>query len=134
MTKTNVPDTAPRIARRTLFKIIGATGGAAVLAGTGVGIYEWVTPSGTPSTVFRSRPDLGPAPLSVEVPADGTAPGYVFLTPAAGPGQYGPMIVDNDGQLVWFRQIVPPAPFHVATNLKVQEYMGQSVLTWWEGT
>ena len=46
-----------------------------------------------------------------------------------GPG--GPMIVDGGGNLVWFRQLTPP---EVAANLRLQQYRGRKVLTWWEGT
>jgi hypothetical protein len=41
------------------------------------------------------------------------------------------MIVDEDGQLVWFR----PAPGEERDimDFKVQRYKGEPVLTWWEG-
>ena len=40
------------------------------------------------------------------------------------------MILDPSGRLLWFK----PLPTHVsATNLRVQEYEGKPVLTWWEG-
>jgi hypothetical protein len=58
------------------------------------------------------------------------APGDEFVTPYAGPGQAGPMILEPDGALVWFK----PMPTHTeATNLQVQEYDGKPVLTWWQG-
>jgi hypothetical protein len=47
-----------------------------------------------------------------------------------GPGQRGPMIVDNSGQLVWFR----PVQGAIATNFGVQHYRGSPVLVWWEGS
>ena len=53
----------------------------------------------------------------------------VFIGPIAGPGQFGPMIVDNLGDLVWFL----PLASGVATNLQVQPYQGEPVLAWWEG-
>jgi hypothetical protein len=60
----------------------------------------------------------------------GPAPGDVFVTPTHGLGQSGPMIIDGHGGLVWFQ----PAPTgEVATDLKVQSYRGQPVLTWWQG-
>ncbi|MGH9089012.1 MAG: arylsulfotransferase family protein, partial [Acidimicrobiales bacterium] len=120
-----------RFHRRHL--LIGA-GAAVVLAGAGVGISEWVSspPASSPDVDrFRSRPDLLPFETTLEVPADGVAPGYVFLTSGAGPGQRGPMIVDNEGRLVWFHRVLPAG--HAATNLKVQQYRGRPVLTWWEG-
>jgi hypothetical protein len=79
---------------------------------------------------YRTRPDLTPPMLHVNVPASNTAPGLVFLTPDNGAGTDGPMIVDDAGQLVWLR----PDSGHLAANLCVAEYLGESVLTWWEGT
>jgi hypothetical protein len=81
---------------------------------------------------FRSRPDLRPPGVGVATPAHGTAPGYIFLAPKEGSVQEGPMIVDNAGQLVWFR------PVHGegvrAMDCKVQRYRGEPVLTFYEGT
>jgi len=131
--------TSTPISRRTLLKRLAfGAGGAVVLAGTGVGVYEWVTsspsPRGPEPLHFRSRPDLAPPVVTIDVPAGGTAPGLVFLSPS-GPGQPGPMIVDNDGQLVWFHPIkpIPGAAITAATNFKVQQLNGEPVLTWWEG-
>lgn len=80
---------------------------------------------------FRSEPDLDPNRVQVAVaPRPGTAPGYVFLAVKRGPGQDGPMIVDDEGEVVWFR----PAPGETtATGFRVQEYRGEPVLTWWQG-
>lgn len=78
---------------------------------------------------FLSRPDLQPPLVSVTA-ADPSAAGDVFLAPYAGPGQAGPMIVEPDGQLVWFK----PLPANTAAaNLRVQSYEGRPVLTWWQG-
>jgi outer membrane protein assembly factor BamB len=54
----------------------------------------------------------------------------VFVTPNKGPGAQGPMMIDDRGELVWFRP-VPRNEF--ATDFRVQEYRGEPVLTWWEG-
>jgi len=80
---------------------------------------------------FHSRPDLAPDRVRVAVPADGrAAPGYVFLAVKRGPGQDGPMIVDDAGSVVWFH----PLPRGLAATLfRVQRYRGQAVLTWWQG-
>ncbi|HEX6701706.1 MAG TPA: arylsulfotransferase family protein, partial [Gaiellaceae bacterium] len=40
----------------------------------------------------------------------------------------GPLIVDNDGEVVWFR----PTKLGVL-NFRVQRYHGRPVLTWWQG-
>ncbi len=81
--------------------------------------------------VFRSRPDLTPPAVTVETPTEGAAPGYVFLAPKKGPGQDGPMILDNEGQPVWFRPVRGAA--RDAMDFKAQRYRGEPVLTWWEG-
>jgi len=80
---------------------------------------------------FHSRPDLAPDRVRVAVPARGrTAPGDVFLAVKRGPGQDGPMIVDDAGRVVWFH----PVPRGTAATLfRVQRYRGQPVLTWWQG-
>jgi hypothetical protein len=80
---------------------------------------------------FRSRPDFNPPAVEVATQARDTAPGYVFVAPKGGSGQDGPMIVDNRGEVVWFR------PMHSegtdAMNFKAQHYRGEPVLTWWQG-
>jgi outer membrane protein assembly factor BamB len=80
---------------------------------------------------FRSRPDLSPPAVEVTTQAHETAPGYLFLAPKKGPGQYGPMILDDSGQLVWFLPLQDDEEY--ATDFKVQRYRGEPVLTWWEG-
>jgi hypothetical protein len=78
---------------------------------------------------FRSRPDLKPPTVTVTANAAGTAPGDLFLAPYSGPGQYGPMILDGNGALVWFKAL----PDHArAADFRVQQYQGQPVLTWWQ--
>src|SRR5215212_1861254 len=55
---------------------------------------------------FRSRPDLSPPAVEVSKKARATAPGYIFLAPEQGDeGQGGSLIVDNEGQIVWFRPL-----------------------------
>ena len=79
---------------------------------------------------FHTQPELKPPVVHVTTDAPQTTPGYVFTAPYSGPGQDGPMIFDNSGALVWF----DPLPGGVeATNLQVQQYAGQPVLTWWQG-
>jgi hypothetical protein len=67
--------------------------------------------------------------MTVLRPAHGTARGLVFLAPSSGPGQRGPMIVDDAGELVWFHPVAGKA----AADFKVGLYKGKPVLTWWEG-
>jgi Arylsulfotransferase (ASST) len=105
-----------------------------VLLGTaGCRPADWISTiassgqSGTTQS-FRSRPDLRPPTVSVNVPAsNGVAPGYVFVAVKKGEGQDGPMILDDKGHLVWFSKD------RYATDFKVQAYNGEPVLTWWQG-
>ncbi len=79
---------------------------------------------------YHSRPDLKPPGVVVTADSPEASRGYIFAAPYSGPGQDGPMIFDNTGQLVWS----DPLPFGVeATNLKLDTYLGQPVLTWWQG-
>src|SRR4051794_12251025 len=98
------------------------------------------TLSSTPETIhpggaaeeqrFRTRPDLHPPSVTVTASSRAAAPGDIFVAPYTGPGQAGPMILDPAGSLLWFK----PLPRHTsATNLRVQEYGGRPVLTWWQG-
>ena len=76
---------------------------------------------------FRSRPDLHPPAVTVRTRKRGLEPGYVFVSPKLGRGEHGPMIVEDMGRPVWFRNGL------YALNFRVQEYRGEPVLTWWEG-
>ncbi len=98
------------------------------------------TISSTPETIhsgtaaqeqhFRSRSDLRPPTVTVTANGPGAAPGDIFTAPYTGPGQAGPMILDPSGGLLWFKAL-PRDTF--ATDLRVQEYSGKPVLTWWQG-
>jgi hypothetical protein len=79
---------------------------------------------------FRSRPDLRPPTVTVTARSAAVASGDEFLAPYDGPGQSGPMILDPAGGLVWFKAL---PKYTSATNLRVQEYAGKPVLTWWQG-
>jgi hypothetical protein len=110
--------------------------------------FEWSFTVGVPDTVhsaaegppppparpgeyqsFLSRPELRPPAVDVTKHASGTAPGDVFLAPYSGPGQYGPMILDESGQLLWFKAFANGTR---AADFRVQQYEGQPVLTWWQ--
>ena len=80
---------------------------------------------------FRSRPDLSPPPVEVSTQAHDTAPGYIFVAPQMSQaGQGGSMIVDDRGEVVWFRPL--QGRQGRAHDLKVQTYRGEPVLTWTE--
>jgi hypothetical protein len=50
-----------------------------------------------------------------------------------GPGQQGPIILDGDGQLVWFKEVSVSGDDLRAFNLRAETYLGEPVLTWFEG-
>jgi hypothetical protein len=79
---------------------------------------------------FHSRPELTPPAVTVTAQSPAVAPGDLFVAPYGASGQSGPMILDPNGGLLWFK----PLPANTeATNLQVQEYEGEPVLTWWQG-
>jgi hypothetical protein len=96
---------------------------------------------------FVSEPDLTPPKITLNKTSKrDRGIGDVLITPLPSPvvhpesnntvtikpvGPGGPMIFDGSGRLVWFHQLKPP---EVATNLRLQNYKGRKVLTWWEGT
>ena len=96
----------------------------------------WSPPSNPPplapgaQSSFLTAPTLRPPTITVTAPAADPALGDIFLTPADGGLQAGPMIVNPAGQLVWF---APEPADAQATDLRVQPYLGQNVLTYWQG-
>jgi hypothetical protein len=83
---------------------------------------------------FRSRPDLTPPVMTVYPERSGPGePGYVITSPKSkiDVSQAGPMISDKTGGLIWFQ---PLPGINAATDVRVQTYRGQPVLTYWEGT
>ncbi len=75
---------------------------------------------------YRSEPHLHPPAVSATSNPD-TGSGDIFLTPHHS-SQQGPMILDSQGNLVWFHRVAG-----LAYNLEVQQYRGHPVLTWWQG-
>jgi arylsulfotransferase ASST len=132
-----------RLSRRNLLlgvggaALVGAAGG-----GFGYALADKTDPTGKTGPAaapeagpakYRSRPDLRSLPdVTITTRANGSLPGYIFLTPASGAGLWGPLIVDESGSPVWFKKV--PDPATVAIDFKVQQYRNQPVLTWWEGT
>jgi hypothetical protein len=89
-------------------------------------------PAAAPGTVasFGSVPSIHPPTIAVTTPAADPSLGDVFLTPAGGASQAGPMIVNPAGQMVWFS---PSPTGSQAADLRVQQYLGHPVLTYWQG-
>src|SRR5215212_3523646 len=123
--RTNVPGN--KLTRRGFLKAAGA--GAAWIALTNT---RSCAPAQRAPKVrsFRSRPDLSPPAVKVATQTPGTAPGYIFVAPKEGTAQNGPMIVDDRGELVWFRPLQNQNEH--AMDFKVQHYKGEPVLTWCE--
>jgi Arylsulfotransferase (ASST) len=88
---------------------------------------------GTPANIqsFQSEPNLHPPVVTVnQAAAASSEAGYLFGAPFQGPGQWGPMIFDNAGNLVWFDRL--PAGIDAA-DFRTQLFHGKPALTWWQG-
>ena len=84
--------------------------------------------------VFRSRPDLKPPVITVRTRLDGSGSGMVSTESHGGPAHQGPMIIDGNGDLVWFLDLSPGADSALrAFNFDVQILGGEPVLTWFQG-
>jgi hypothetical protein len=79
---------------------------------------------------FASEPTLEPPVLDVTKAHTATDEGSFFVAPKGGTIDSGPMIVDGDGDLVWFQHVPDGVQ---ATDFRVQTYEGEPVLTWWQG-
>ncbi len=83
---------------------------------------------------FRSRPDLRPPQIVIDVPARKVVPGRIFTDCHGGLAQQGPLILSETGRLVGFMPLTPkPTPAQRAFNVRVQTYRGKPVMTWFEG-
>jgi hypothetical protein len=80
---------------------------------------------------FATRADLRPPSIVVDKQSASTlGHGDIFVAPKNGRGQFGTMIADGTGQLIWFR----PLPERTtAFGFRTQTYHGKRVLTWWQG-
>jgi len=99
-------------------------------------VTESTRPSAAPEPApkeyesFHSRPELRPPDVTVSTKAQTATGGDLFLAPYSGIGQYGPMILNEHGELIWFKSLSPAGTR--AANFRVQEYEGKPVLTWWQ--
>ena len=83
---------------------------------------------------FVSRPDLDVPLILTKTygPPGATRPvddDLVLVAPKDGAPMTGPLILDTDGEPVW----IYPLDSERAYDLRVQEYQGKPVLTWWRG-
>ena len=125
-------------------RVTVSTGLSIVGGRNGVFSFTVATPAaalpnaGYPSTArtrgdvlhFRSRPDLTPVAVDVTERSSRAARGDIFTAPWRGPLQSGPMILDSNGGLIWFK--VLPAGM-IPSDVRVQTLHGKPVLTWWQG-
>jgi hypothetical protein len=86
---------------------------------------------------FISAPDLHPMKVTVNVFNPGTSSGLIFVAPYgfssnAMYGQPGGLILDNEGNPVYFRPLSSPNLMN--TDFRVQTLYGEPVLTFWQGT
>ena len=123
-----------RLTRRR-FVALGGAAAAGLLAGRAAARGALPPPPAATSSRYVTEPAWSPPPVVVGTPAVGTAAGYIFVAPFSfssteiPPGRYGPMILDDDGEPVWFL----PLATVIAQNLLVQKYRDEDVLTWYEG-
>ncbi len=86
---------------------------------------------------FVSEPNIHPIKINVTTNNPGVSSGLVFLAPygfsaEAMYGQPGALIVNNDGDPIWFRPLNSPNLMN--TDFRVQTLNGKRVLTFWQGT
>jgi hypothetical protein len=99
-------------------------------------VTESTRPSSAPAPApkeyesFHSRPELRPPDVTVSAKAQTATGGDLFLAPYSGVGQYGPMILNEHGELIWFKSLSPAGTR--AADFRVQQYEGRPVLTWWQ--
>jgi Arylsulfotransferase (ASST) len=79
---------------------------------------------------FKSQPELHPPTVQVTVRSPESSEDDVFIAANHGYGQWGPMIFNRSGALVWFK---PMPKGQTAMDLRVEEYEGKPVLVWWQG-
>jgi hypothetical protein len=112
------------LTRRRLLAGGGGLIAAAALGRTGYDLGRRTSKAAAPAVPaptqlwkYATRADLQVPVVSVTA-TGANADGLIFLTPAAGAGGRGPLIVDNSGTPVWFRQVAGPAA--VAIDARVQ--------------
>ena len=71
---------------------------------------------------YVSRPDLMPPPISILVPDAGSTRGHIMLAPFSFPTTppsteaSGPLIVDRNGQPLWFRPLTTRTAIDLACS------------------
>jgi hypothetical protein len=116
-----------RIAHAGLSAAALLTVAGAVLAAALPGV------AGAASGTAVAAAPTAPPPVSILTSSGRAAPGDIFITPTGDTSTYanGAEILDRRGDIVWFH----PAPQGLtAADFRTQTYLGQHVLTFWQGT
>lgn len=128
-----------RVSRRTLLRgLVGIAGvgiSSASLSGcASADKANKVSASGAARSMYRSVANFRPPAITLEVRAPGVAPGVVLTDCHDGTGQQGLMIIGPEGDLVWYKPLSDHgSPSLRGFNLRVQQFRGHPVLTWYEG-
>jgi hypothetical protein len=147
-TNLNQPNSAGEPSRREFLRLAGGvvalgTGAGLTLTGCSQAASRASLPtlrshrSGT--TVkgiqhFRSRPDLRPPEILIDVRAHDVIPGLIFTECHGGVTQQGPMILSETGRLIGFEPVsATPTPARRAFNVRVQTDQGKPVMTYFVG-
>jgi Arylsulfotransferase (ASST) len=85
-----------------------------------------------PAPAVAAAP-TAPPPLTFLTPNGPQGHGDIFITPTGDSSTYanGPEILNRDGSVVWFHAIPQGL---TAADFRTQNYRGQPVLTFWQGT
>lgn len=131
--------------------VCGLLTAASASASVSHGVWSFVSePALAPPAIAvpfaRPAPPPGSAQGGVASGVPGQTPGYVFLAPikdynhkAPFVGDYGPEILEANGNPVWEHPLGEPikigsTTYHkVAMNFHPTTYEGRPVLVWWEG-
>ncbi len=108
--------------RRQFLTLGAGTFGVLALSSLGPARVASGASKGADIAHYLSRPDLKPSLVDITGPSGPPAPGYLCVNPT------GPLMLANDGETIWVRNVA-----NQSTNLRVQQYSGQPVLTWWQG-
>jgi hypothetical protein len=109
--------------RRWRQALLGAT--AVLAAGLQIAAIQ--------ATPAAAATPTSPPPVSILTSDGNVGQGDIFISPYGDASTYanGPEILDSHGNVVWF-QAVPQG--EEASDFRAQTYLGQPVLTWWQGT
>jgi hypothetical protein len=120
MSHSHASPATRRDGRRTLRFALGAVAMLlGVLPGALAGVAQAAPTAPPPVTILSSQPNIGQ--------------GDIFISPFGDSSTYanGPEILDKQGNVVWFQPV--PAG-EEASDFRTQNYQGQPVLTFWQGT